>query len=64
MSIALVYFVASDDADVLASARQALSAEQRDGTEKLVYITTDDAPTRRRPVAGRSASGGRRTRTG
>lgn len=41
----LVYFVARDEADVLASARQALSAEQRDGTEKLVFIAVEGAPT-------------------
>ena len=40
----VVYFLAGADADVLASARQAVSAEHVDGAEKLVYVMADDAP--------------------
>ena len=40
----VVYFLAGNDADVLASARQAVSAERIDGSEKLVYVMADDAP--------------------
>ncbi|MBA2304908.1 MAG: hypothetical protein H0W08_20065 [Acidobacteria bacterium] len=40
----VVYFLAGPDPDVVASARQALSAERRDGSEKLVYVMADDAP--------------------
>ena len=40
----VVYFLAGADADVLASARQAVSAEHVDGAEKLVYVLADDAP--------------------
>ena len=39
----VVYFVGKDDPDVVASARQALSAERRDGQEKLVYVMHDGA---------------------
>ena len=40
----VVYYVVGNDADVVASARQALSAERRDGAEKLVYVMGDGAP--------------------
>jgi hypothetical protein len=40
----VVYFLAGPDADVVASARQAVSAERRDGAEKLVYVMAGDAP--------------------
>lgn len=40
----IVYFVAGKDADVVASARQALTVERREGAEKLVYVMGDDAP--------------------
>ena len=40
----VVYFIVGDDHDVLASARQAVKAEQRDGAEKLVYVMGDGAP--------------------
>src|SRR5919107_1704135 len=39
----VVYFLAGPDPDVLASARQALSSEQRDHAEKLVYVMGDGA---------------------
>jgi hypothetical protein len=39
----VVYFVGNDDPDVVASARQALSSERRDGSEKLVYVMNDGA---------------------
>jgi hypothetical protein len=41
----VVYFLAGDDADVVASARQALGVERREGVEKLVYVMGDGAPT-------------------
>jgi hypothetical protein len=40
----VVYFLSGPDADVVASARQAVSAERRDGSEKLVYVMAGDAP--------------------
>lgn len=40
----VVYYLAGDDADVVASARQAVSVERRDGAEKLVYVMGDGAP--------------------
>lgn len=40
----VVYYLADDDADVVASARQAVDVERRDGAEKLVYVMADDAP--------------------
>ena len=40
----VVYFLADDDEDVMASARQAVSAERREGAEKLVYVMAGDAP--------------------
>ena len=40
----VVYFLAGTDDDVVASARQAVSAERRDGAEKLVYVMAEDAP--------------------
>ncbi|HVH57896.1 MAG TPA: hypothetical protein VM791_16645 [Vicinamibacterales bacterium] len=40
----VVYYLAGPDADVVASARQAVSAERRDGSEKLVYVMGEDAP--------------------
>ena len=40
----VVYFLAGPDPDVIASARQAVSAERNDGDEKLVYIMAGDAP--------------------
>ena len=39
----IVYYLAGEDADVVASARQALSVERRDGAEKLVYVMGDGA---------------------
>jgi hypothetical protein len=40
----VVYFVGSHDPHVVASARNALSSEKRDGLEKLVYVMDDGAP--------------------
>ena len=40
----VVYFLSGPDGDVVASARQAVSAERRDGVEKLVYVMAGDAP--------------------
>jgi hypothetical protein len=40
----VVYYLAGEDADVVASARQAVSVERRAGAEKLVYIMGDGAP--------------------
>ena len=40
----VVYFIAGEEPDVVASARQAVSSERSDGTEKLVYVMADGAP--------------------
>ena len=40
----VVYYLAGPDPDVIASARQAVSAERNDGAEKLVYVMGEDAP--------------------
>jgi hypothetical protein len=40
----VVYYLAGADQDVVASARQALGVERREGTEKLVYVMGDGAP--------------------
>jgi hypothetical protein len=40
----VVYFLAGPDEDVAASARQAINAERKDGSEKLVYVMAEDAP--------------------
>jgi len=40
----VVYFLDGADDDVVASARQAVLAERRDGAEKLVYVMAGDAP--------------------
>lgn len=40
----VVYYVAGEEPDVVASARQALNSERREGAEKLVYVTADGAP--------------------
>ena len=40
----VVYFLAGPDPDVAASARQAISSERKDATDKLVYVMADDAP--------------------
>ena len=40
----VVYYLAGPDQDVVASARQALSSERQDKTEKLVYVMGDGAP--------------------
>lgn len=39
-----VFFTSGDDPDVAAALRQASRAEKRDRVEKLVYITTEAAP--------------------
>ena len=39
----VVYYLAGPDPDVVASARQAVSAEGNDGAEKLVYVMGEDA---------------------
>ena len=36
----IVFFMAGDDADVMAAARQAARAERQDRAEKLVFVTT------------------------
>jgi hypothetical protein len=40
----VVFFAAGEDPDVTAAARQAARAERRDGSEKLVYVTTEGTP--------------------
>ena len=40
----VVYFVGTEDPDVVASARQALNSERRDGYERLVYVMNEGAP--------------------
>jgi hypothetical protein len=40
----VVYYLAGPDPDVIASAKQAVSAERTDGDEKLVYVMAEDAP--------------------
>ena len=38
----IVFFMAENDPDVIAAARQAARAEQKDRAEKLVFVTTGD----------------------
>jgi hypothetical protein len=41
----VVFFTNGEDEDVAAAVRQAARAERRDRVEKLVYVTTEGAPT-------------------